>query len=146
MNTASRFAVALGALLISIAAFAQSPKQRDAENLARFERYASAPQDSMHYFRIDRFQYLGPNANGSEAVAVWTGVNQVYLLSLESPCIKLEYANAIALTSTSGNVNARMDFVKYDRDRQCRIETIRKVDYKAVRAEMKRAQSAEGGT
>jgi hypothetical protein len=39
-----------------------------------------------------------------------------------------------------------MDFVKYGRDRECRIETIRKVDYRAVRAAMKAAQSAPGGT
>jgi hypothetical protein len=138
MKTASRFAIAALTAAVSLAAFAQSPKQRDAENLARFQRHASPPQDSMHYFRIDNFQYLGKNAQGEDAVALWTGVNQVYLLMLQSPCINLEYANAIGLTSTSGSVNARMDFIKYDHGRQCRIETIQGVDYKAVRAEMAR--------
>lgn len=145
MNTASRLVVALGAALLAVAALAQSPRQRDAENLARFQRYASPPQDSVHYFRTDGFQYLGRNAQGQDALALWTGVNQVYLLTLQSPCINLEYAHGIALTSTSGNVNARMDFVKYNRG-ECRIETIQKVDYKAVRAARRNAQPVAGGT
>ncbi|HET7558076.1 MAG TPA: DUF6491 family protein [Rhodanobacteraceae bacterium] len=134
MNTASRFAIAALASAISVVALAKSPKQRDAENLALFQRYASPPQDAVHYFRTDGFEYLGKNAQGEDALALWTGVNQVYLLTLQSPCVNLDLANAVALTSTSGSVHARMDFVKYGRDRQCRIETIRKVDYKAVRA------------
>jgi uncharacterized protein DUF6491 len=146
MSTASRLAVALGASLVAVAACAQSPRQRDAANLAIFQRYASLPQDSVHYFRTDGFEYLGKNAQGEDTVALWTGVNQVYLLTLQSPCINLQYANGIALTSTAGSVNARMDFVKYDRDRECRIETIQKVDYKAVRAAEKNAQPAAGGT
>lgn len=146
MNTASRLAVATAAFVMSVGAFAQSPTQRDARNLALFQRYASPPQDSVHYFRTDGFQYLGRNAQGDDAIALWTGVNQAYLLTLESPCINLEYANGIALTSTSGSINARMDFVKYDRHRQCRIETIQKVDYKAVRNAMKGAQPSAGGT
>ncbi|HXS73393.1 MAG TPA: DUF6491 family protein [Rhodanobacteraceae bacterium] len=146
MKTANRASIAIMACMMSLAAIAQSPKQRDAENLARFQHYASPPQDSMHYFRLDRFQSLGPNAQGDDVLAVWTGVNQVYLLTVESPCLRLEYANAIALTSTSGNVNARMDYIRYGRDRQCRIETIRKVDYKAMRAARSSAQPSGGGT
>lgn len=120
---------------VSTTAMAQSPSQRDAANLARFERYAGAPQDSLHYFRTDGFEYLGRDAHGKESLAAWTGVNDVYLLKLQTPCIDLQFANAIGLTSTSGSVNARMDYVKYDRGRECWIETIRKVDYKAMKAE-----------
>ncbi|MEO6968762.1 MAG: DUF6491 family protein [Rhodanobacteraceae bacterium] len=125
----------LGLIGITAAAAAQSPVQRDAANLARFERYAGAPQDSLHYFRTDGFQYLGRDASGNDAVAIWTGVNDVYLFKLQAPCIDLQYANAIGLKSTLGNVNARMDYIKYGRGRECRIETIRKVDYKAMKAE-----------
>lgn len=128
------FTAAMLCGLSGIAA-ADSPSQRDAANLARYERFASPPQDSVHYFRLDRFQYLGPDAKGDDVVAVWTGVNQVYLLTVESPCLRLEFANAIGLTSTAGNLNARMDSIKYDHGRQCRIETIRKVDYKAMKSE-----------
>lgn len=146
MKSASRFAVSALAAAVSLAAFAQSPAQRNARDLALFQRYASPPQESVHYFRTDGFNYLGTNAQGDEAIALWTGVNQVYLLTLQQPCTHLDLARSIALTSTSGNVNARMDFVKYGRGRECRIETIQKVDYRAVRAAMKAAQSAPGGT
>jgi hypothetical protein len=146
MKIASRFALSVLAAAVPLASFAQSPSQRDARDLALFQRYASPPQESVHYFRTDGFKYLGANAQGDEAIALWTGVNQVYLLTLQQPCIHLDLARSIALTSTSGNVNARMDFVKYGRDRECRIETIRKVDYRAVRAAMKGAQPAAGGT
>ncbi len=127
--------MALGAIGISTIAAAQSPSQRDAANLARFERYAGTPQDSLHYFRTDGFEYLGRDARGNESLAVWTSVNDVYLFKLQTPCIDLQHANAIGLTSTSDNVNARMDDVRYDHGRECRIETIQKVDYKAMKAE-----------
>ena len=130
-------AAALSMMLATGAWAAQSSSDRIAQELARFERYAAPPQDSMHYFRLDNFQYLGKNARGEDAIAVWTGVNQVYLLTLEKPCINLDFAFAIGLTSTSGDVNAGMDYVKYNRNgpQQCRILAIQKVDYKAMRAE-----------
>lgn len=146
MNTAARFAIATLASAISVAALAKSPKQRDAENLALFQRFASPPQDSMHYFRTDGFQYLGKNAQGEDALAVWTSPSEVWLLTLQSPCTNLDFARAIGLTSFSGNVHARADFVKYGRGWQCRIETIQKVDYKAVRAAKVNPQPSAGGT
>ncbi|HET9835467.1 MAG TPA: DUF6491 family protein [Rhodanobacteraceae bacterium] len=135
MKSASRFAVAALASAVSLAAVAQGPKQREAERLALFQRHASPPQRSIHYFRTEGFEYLGKDAQGQDVLALWTDVNHVYLLALESPCINLQYANGIALTSTSGNVSSRSDFVKYDRDRRCRIETIQKVDYRALKSD-----------
>ncbi|MGH8214047.1 MAG: DUF6491 family protein [Rhodanobacteraceae bacterium] len=135
MKKTAMIAATLTATLAVAAGAAQSPTQRDAKELARFERYAGPPQRAMHYFRLDNFQFLGENAKGETAIAVWTGVNQVYLLTLQSPCKYLDLPLAISLTSTSGDVNARMDFVKYGHGQQCRIETIQKVDYKAMRAE-----------
>ncbi len=134
---AATLSAMLSATLAANAWAGQSPTERDAKDLAHFERYAGAPQRDMHYFRLDNFQYLGRNARGEDAIAVWTGVNQVYLLTLEKPCINLDFAFAIGLTSTAGDVNAGMDYVKYDRNgpQQCRIMAIQKVDYKAMRAE-----------
>jgi hypothetical protein len=137
MKKTLQFAAVLTAALAAGAWAAQLPKHSDAKDLARFERYAGPPQRDMHYFRLDNFQYLGRNAKGQDAIAVWTGVNQVYLLTLEQPCIDLDFAFAIGLTSTAGDVNAGMDFVKYNRNgpQRCRILQIQKVDYKAMRAE-----------
>lgn len=132
---AASLALGLGGALLPAAA--QSPAQRGVAELTRFERYASPPQDSMHYFRSDGFQYLGPDARGNDAVAIWTGVNDVYLIKVWQPCINLEYARGIGLTSTSGSVNARMDDLVFDHQR-CRIETIQKVDYRAMKADKAR--------
>ncbi|MER3546806.1 MAG: hypothetical protein C4338_04035 [Rhodanobacteraceae bacterium] len=137
---------ALSAMLSLAACAADSPKQRDAAELARFERYASPPQDHMHYFQLQNFQYLGKNAQNADVIAVWTGVNQVYLLTLEQPCINLDFAFAIGLTSTAGSVNARMDRVKYDHGRECRIMQIQKVDYKAMRAAQQAGKAQPPGT
>ncbi|HET6906444.1 MAG TPA: DUF6491 family protein [Rhodanobacteraceae bacterium] len=144
MKTAGK--VAIGALVsaVSLAAFAQGPQQRLAERLALFQRYASPPQKSMHYFTTEGFEYLGKNAQGEDSLALWTGVNQVYLLTLQPPCIDLDRPLAIGVTSTSGDVNAGMDFVKYGHGRQCKIEAIQKVDYKAVRAAQASAGSGRG--
>ncbi len=138
--------IAMLVSMLSMGAWADSPKQRDAAELARFERYASRPQDSMHYFQLQKFQYLGKNAQDADVIAVWTGVNQVYLLTLEQPCINLDFAFAIGLTSTAGNVNARMDYVKYDHGQRCRIMQIQKVDYKALRAAEQAAKAQSSGT
>ena len=137
LRTFSLVAMALAGLLALPVLARESPAQRDAADLARFQRFASPPQDSMHYWQINRFQYLGPDAKGNDALALWTGVNQVYLVTVDSPCLRLEYANAISLTSVSRNVNARMDYVRYGHGNRCRINTIQKVDYKAMLAEDK---------
>lgn len=143
MHARHGFVIAL-AMLLATNAVAQSPSQRDAKDLARFQRHASPPQKSMHFFQMNGFQYLGKDAQKQDVVAVWTGVNQVYMLTTQSPCINLDLAFAISLTSTMGDVNAGMDYVKYKRNglQQCRIMTIQKVDYKAVRAEQAAAKQA----
>jgi hypothetical protein len=135
MKAAGRFVMAALVSAVSLVASAQGPEQREAERLALFQRHASPPQQSMHYFRTEGFEYLGKNAQDEDVLALWTGVNKVWLLTLQSPCTSLDFANAIGLTSTSGEVNAHMDWVKYGHGRQCLIESIQKVDYKAVRAE-----------
>ena len=143
MHARHGFAIALASLLAANA-WAQSPAQRDAQDLARFQGHASPPQKSMHFFKMDGFQYLGKDAQKQDVVAVWTGVNQVYMLTLQSPCINVDLAFAVSLTNTMGDVNAGMDYVKYNHNgpQQCRIQTIQKVDYKAVRAEQAAAKKA----
>lgn len=148
MKRTLQFAAVLTAALAAGTWAAQSPKQSDAKDLARFESYAGPPKRDMHYFRLDNFQYLGRNAKGEDAIAVWTGVNQVYMLTLEKPCINLDFAFTIGLTSTMGDVNAGMDYVKYNHNgpQQCRILQIQKVDYKAMRAAKEAAKAQPSGT
>ena len=70
MKKTAMVAATLSAMLAVNAWAGQSPTERDAKELARFERFAGAPQRDMHYFRLDNFQYLGKNAKGEDAIAV----------------------------------------------------------------------------
>lgn len=109
---------------------------RNVAELARYQQFASPPQASAHILRVDNLIYLGTDAQGDKALAVRTGFNQVYLITVLS-CPRLEEASAIRLTSAAGNVHAGTDFVEYGditagHNWQCRIKTIQQVNYKAM--------------
>jgi hypothetical protein len=108
------------------------PRERDALRLDQFMEAAGAPVDSFQFVRMHRWQGLGP-----EAVAVWTRLNQVYLIRVEQPCFGLEFARSIALTSSVARVSRRFDAVLFE-DQRCRIEEIRPVDNDRLRV-MQRA-------
>ncbi|HET9835466.1 MAG TPA: DUF6491 family protein [Rhodanobacteraceae bacterium] len=129
---------AIGLLAASLLALpvAHAGNQGEPAELARYQRFASPPQDSAHILRVDNFIYLGTDAHGDTALAVRTGFNKVYLITAP-PCPRLERASAIRLTSAAGSVHAGTDFVKYGdniagHSWQCRIKAIRQVDYKAM--------------
>lgn len=146
MNRIGKIAVTslcmCGLLGASVSAMAESPQQRDASELARYQRFAGPTQDSMRFFHLDNFQYLGENAQGDKTIAVFTGVNNVYLFTVQSPCLDLENAFAIGVTSGAGSVHARFDSITYGHHGNCRIATIRKVDYKAMQAERASGEKA----
>jgi hypothetical protein len=88
---------------------------------------------------------------GDSALAVWTRPSEAYLLELRGPCQDLPYATAIGLTSQMNRVSARFDKVLV-RDptggprMPCFINSIRKLDVKALRAseqELRQAQVQE---
>lgn len=115
---------------------AHAGKQGEPAELARYQRFASPPQGSAHILRVDNFVYLGTDAQGNKALAVRTGFNKVYLITVQS-CPRLEETAAIGLTSAAGNVHAGTDFVKFQdkvagHSWRCRINTIQQVDYKAM--------------
>jgi hypothetical protein len=129
-------ASAIGLLATALLALPVARAGEVPAELARYLRFASPPQDSAHILRVDNFIYLGTDARGDKALAVRTGFNKVYLITVQS-CPRLEETAAIRLTSAAGNVHAGTDFVKFQdklagHSWQCRIDTIRQVDYKAM--------------
>ena len=74
-------------------AIAQQTSSERAD-LARYQKYAGAPVDSVRYFQINGFEYLAP-----DKVAIWFGVNKLYLLTVDTPCNNLAFAKGIGLTS-----------------------------------------------
>ena len=109
------------------AAVRADTRETEAANLARFEKYAGAPVENFTMWEMYKWQLLGP-----DSLAVWTGVNDVYLLKVEQPCINLENAKAIVVTSKmSHQVSRRLDFVHFG-SQQCQIVEIRPIDYRTM--------------
>jgi hypothetical protein len=111
-------------LLAGFAAWPAWGQQTDSEraDLARYQKYAGAPVDHVRYFQINGFQYLAP-----DKVAIWFGVNKLYLLTVETPCRNLAFANGIGLTARDRILYRDFDFVTFDHQR-CRITKIEPVD------------------
>ncbi|MGH8110691.1 MAG: DUF6491 family protein [Rhodanobacteraceae bacterium] len=97
-------------LLIGAAALPALAQQTASErtDLQRYEKYAEAPVDHVRFYQISGFQYLSP-----DTVAIRFGVNQMYLVSVETPCVDLAFANAIGLTSQAHTFYRRFDFITF---------------------------------
>jgi hypothetical protein len=107
--------------------------KQDADTEATLLKFAGPPIDSFTYLgRYDGFRTLG-----DKQVVLFTTINDAYLIRVRDPCINLRFANRVGLTSSDRTVNRAFDFVLSDHER-CRIDTIRHIDYAA----MKRARSA----
>ena len=124
----TRLVVALLPLLALTACAAFKNRESDAETLARYTDYAGEPVESFSLLGgVDSWQSLGRNR-----LLVRTGVNKAYLLKVAQPCLNLDFATSIALTSTGSTVSKGFDAVRFGHER-CQITEIRPVDYKAVR-------------
>jgi hypothetical protein len=119
-------------------------QQTDAERLALYRAHAGES--------IKDFRYLGHLSGwaplGDAALAVWTKPSEAYLLELTGRCQDLEFAQAISITQFANRVSARFDDVQplgpgtASIKIPCRIETIRPLDVKALRASQKELREA----
>ena len=122
-------------LLCAGCAAGGGPREREAARLALFERHAGAPVDQFRFWDLDRWEGLG-----KDAVAVWTRPNEAWLIRVLKPCVGLEHAQVIAVSSTLNRVHRNFDAVLFEHQR-CRIAQIRPIDVRAMKAE----QRASGG-
>ena len=128
--------------VVALAACASTGRMNDQQKLALYRAHAGAP--------VTRFRYLGRFDNwtdlGDTALAIWTRPNEAWLLELGASCSGLSFAHAIGLTSTVGMVSARFDNVLVHNggvaEIPCRIETIRPLDAKALKAAERAARAA----
>ena len=70
-----------------------------------------------------------------DQLVVWTGLNKAYLITITGYCPDLQFANAIAVTST-GNTVDKFEKVIVGRDR-CFIKEIRPLDTKQMKSDRK---------
>ena len=139
----------LGALLLvaSAAPARADTLARQLESLAVFERHAEPETDRIRSFRLTEWRPLG-----ERHLAVFRGPVNAWLIQVEAGCVGLDWARSIGLTSSGGMVMARFDRVQFRdglgaaaRQEQCRIETIRPVDYRKVREAERAQRAADGG-
>ena len=131
--------VGLAMLLAGVAAIPAFAQQTASEraDLARYQKYAGAPVDNVRYFRINGFQYLAP-----DKVAIWFGVNKLYLLTVQTPCNNLAFANGIGLTSKNNTLYKDFDFVTFDHQR-CKILKIEPVNELQMKQDREKEKKAE---
>jgi hypothetical protein len=107
----------------------------DEEQQQQYLQYAGAPIDQFTYLsHYDSWRSLSRTQ-----LVVWTTTNEAYLLTVREPCINLQFTQRIGLTSTAGTVSSRLDSVLVDHER-CQITQIRPVDYKKMRADLRKSK------
>jgi len=123
---------------------ASGSKLSGTEKLALHREHAGAPVNSFRYFG----SLTGWTPLGDTALAVWTRPSEAYLLELTGPCQDLDFAPAIGITNHMGQVSTRFDDVLVHTRSMpgprmpCRIQTIRPLDVKALRASQKEMREA----
>lgn len=125
-----------------LAACASVPGKADAQPSAKVQTYLDHAGESVESFRL--MGHINSwNSLADDKLLVRTGVQDAYLLSVDSTCLNLEFANRIALTTSLGNrVQSGFDYVRFDdgfQGQRCRITDIRPVDAKAARDALKAA-------
>lgn len=137
-TTASGAAIA-ATLTVLAACSAGIPLRQDPEAVRnRYEAYAGAAVDHFTWLgRYDGWEALGP-----DELVLFTSVNSAYLLKVSPPCNDLRGAERVGLTSTGGAVYARLDSVT-TRGWRCRILQIRKLDYRRMQADLRRARQQQ---
>jgi Family of unknown function (DUF6491) len=93
-----------------------------------FLQYAGPPIQSFTYLT----HYRSFRSLGGQDVVIWTTINDAYLIKVLEPCIDLPYTGKIELTSESRTVTRGIDAVLVGPAR-CRIDTIRYIDYGAMK-------------
>ena len=122
-------AACAAALVLSQTAIADT-RETQLKTLERYTPYLQAPVEQFQFWSLYKWQQAGP-----DNLVVWTTIKEAYLLTVEQPCSKLEWARAIGVTSQQNHyVTKRTDYVTADGDR-CRITAIQPIDYARMQKE-----------
>ena len=95
-----------------------------------YPEYAGEPVKSFYMSNFDGWSVVS-----KDQLVVWSGMNKAYLLTVTGYCPDLQFANAIAVTST-GNTVDKFEKVIVGKDR-CMISEIRPIDTKQMKEDRK---------
>ena len=127
------------AIVSSLAAAALLAGCASQKSQLDYHEYTGEPVKSFYMSNFDGWAPVS-----KDEVVVWAGINKAYLLKITGYCPDLQFANAIAVTSTANTVD-KFEKVIVGRDR-CFIQEIRPVDVKQMKADrklMREQQKAE---
>jgi hypothetical protein len=122
--------VAAGLLAASaLAACSAVPKRESAgEHREQFLQYAGPPIESFTYLR----RYSAWRPLGDRQLVLWTDRDDAYLLTVLPPCVGLDVADGIGVSSSSHTITRGVDAVTFDHQ-DCFISQIRHVNYEQMR-------------
>ena len=95
-----------------------------------YREYAGEPVKSFYMNDFD-----GWSPVSKDQLVVWSGINKAYLLRVTGYCPDLQYANAVAVTSTANTVD-KFEKVIVGHDR-CFISEIRPIDTQRMKEDRK---------
>jgi hypothetical protein len=130
--------VLLIAALTTVACSGIPRRDRDVSELDRYLQYAGPPVDRITYLgHYDNWQSVGPYQ-----IVLWTGINDAYLITVQSPCENLRFAQRIGVTRTGSTIYSRFDSVLVKHWR-CPISEIRPINYLKMRQDMREQRAQE---
>jgi hypothetical protein len=95
-----------------------------------YHEYTGEPVKSFYMNNLDGWAPVS-----KDEIVVWSGLNKAYMIKVSGYCPDLQFANAIAVTSTASTVD-KFEKVIVGRDR-CFIQEIRPIDVKQMKADRK---------
>lgn len=119
------------ALALAACASAAQRMQMEREELAIYHSHAGEPVDQVRTFRLHGWQ-----AVADDTLLLETRLNQWYLVEVFGPCHGLQFAQTIGVRAAMNMLRARFDHIVVD-GQACRIESIRPVDAKAAREQVR---------
>lgn len=127
---------ALLSLLAACATGAERRQMEDAE-LAVYNKHAGAPVDQIRSFRFISWQPVA-----DRTLLLESRLNDWYLITVYGPCMSLPFARTIAFETHINTLQARFDSIRVEGEPvPCRIESIRPVDVKAAKDELKQLRA-----
>lgn len=134
-STSLMMSLCTSAILIAGCTSSAERRQMESAELAAYTRHAGAPVDQIRSFRM-----LGWQPVGDRSILLEARLNEWYLVDVSGPCMGLPFAHVIGVENSMNVLQARFDNIIVE-GQPCRIETIRPVDYRAARDELKAARA-----
>jgi hypothetical protein len=122
----------LSLLAATLVACATRPeKVTYAGTLEQYKSFAGEPVDHIIYLG----RYTAWKPLGDRQLALWTTIQDAYLLNVLPPCVGLLFANGIQVSFDNRRITRGVDAVSF-RDQHCFISEIRPVDYARMQREL----------